>query len=162
MANDYKMTHRDAYIFGWVYGRIAEEIQDGHDMSLMGERPYSANATIIQKARQMHKMRGELEHDVMEALNLINDIEEPQGGLEPVKPLPIQGSWHFGCIAGQIRYPIRADYAFNITGLRRKKDMTQQQLADALGVTQELVSQWEAGELAPDEKDMQELHKVLG
>ena len=162
MANDYKMTHRDAYIFGWIYGRISDEIQDRHDTALAQMRPYSANATIINKARQMHKMRGDLEQDVMEALNLINAIEDPQGGTESVKPLPIQGSWQFGWLAGQCGQPIRADYAFNIPGRRREKDMTQQQLADALGVTQELVSQWESGELTPNEEDMQELRKVLG
>ena len=49
-----------------------------------------------------------------------------------------------------------------IAGLRKEKGLTQQQLADKLGVTQESVSRWETGRNMPDLSLLQTLSAELG
>ncbi len=46
--------------------------------------------------------------------------------------------------------------------LRRKKGMTQQELADELGVTNKAVSNWETGETFPETKQLIPLADIFG
>lgn len=48
-----------------------------------------------------------------------------------------------------------------IVEARRKKKLTQQQLADALGVTNKTVSKWECGRGLPDQSMFQPLEQIL-
>lgn len=49
-----------------------------------------------------------------------------------------------------------------IFSLRREKEMTQQQLADLLGITNRAVSKWERGPGSPDIALLPDLSQILG
>ena len=49
----------------------------------------------------------------------------------------------------------------NIKKFREQRNMTQEQLADALHVTRQAVSNWERGKTQPDVETIQELAAVL-
>ena len=49
----------------------------------------------------------------------------------------------------------------NIKKFREQKSMTQEQLADALHVTRQAVSNWECGKTQPDVETIKELANVL-
>lgn len=50
----------------------------------------------------------------------------------------------------------------NIRLIRKAKGLTQKQLADAIGLTQSAVSQWEGGEAAPTVQNQLKIAKALG
>lgn len=54
------------------------------------------------------------------------------------------------------------DLIMRIRELRRNADMNQQQLADAMGVAQNCVSQWETEVALPRTRQLPELAKVFG
>lgn len=49
----------------------------------------------------------------------------------------------------------------NIRELRQKQGLSQQQLADKLGVSQQAVAQWENGERKPRTEKLQLLAEIL-
>lgn len=49
----------------------------------------------------------------------------------------------------------------NIKAIRKKRGLTQKQLADRLGVKQQNVSDWERGERSPSVKNLKKLADVL-
>lgn len=49
-----------------------------------------------------------------------------------------------------------------ISQLRKEKGLTQQQIADMLGITNKTVSKWECGQGCPDITLINELSKILG
>ena len=57
---------------------------------------------------------------------------------------------------------IRTVWGQRIADARRAVNMTQVQLAGALGVTQQLVSKWERGLIAPRDDRRIQLARVLG
>lgn len=50
----------------------------------------------------------------------------------------------------------------DIKELRKKAALTQAELAEAVGVTQSTVSQWESGKAVPDTLKLPKLAEVLG
>ena len=150
------MTTREAYVFGWVFGRLNP---DG-DTALAAMRPYSANAQAISSAHRAGILKGELDKAIGAALCQIDDVEAPmQGGSEKVQPLENQSSWQLGYYAGRAGKPLTGD--FDIAAARKKKGLTQAQLAEMIGVDQALVSRWESGRVKPNAESMQKLREVL-
>lgn len=150
------MTTREAYIFGWVFGRLNPE----GDTTLAAMRPYSANAQAICAAHRSGILKGDLNEEIGAALCQIDDVEAPmQGGTEKVQPLENQSSWHLGYYAGRTGKPLTGD--FDIAAARRRKGLTQAQLAELVGVDQALVSRWESGRVNPGPESVAKLKKVL-
>ena len=56
----------------------------------------------------------------------------------------------------------RIDLAFNLICLRQDRKQSQKDIADALGVNQKNVSQWERGEVAPSLRYLIALAKLHG
>lgn len=50
----------------------------------------------------------------------------------------------------------------NILNLRKKEKLSQEQLAEKIGVTRQTISNWELGESSPDLKQAKELSKIFG
>ena len=150
------MTTREAYVFGWVYGRLNPE----GDTALAAMRPYSANAQAISSAHRAGILKGDLDKEVGAALCQIDDVEAPMtGGSEKVQPLENQSSWQLGYYAGRAGKPLPEE--FDIAAARKKKGLTQAQLAELVGVDQALVSRWESGRVKPSPESMQKLKEAL-
>ncbi len=157
------MTNREAYVFGWVFGRLNAEAKEdiGGDVALAPQRPYSASARVISDAHRLRILKGNIDHQVGEALSEINSIDPPmQGGSEKVQPLEIQASWQLGYFAGRAKQPL-AEEAFDIAAARRAKKLTQAQLADQMGVDQALISRWESGKVTPNKDNLTKLKDIL-
>jgi len=52
-------------------------------------------------------------------------------------------------------------FANNLTYLRKKRNMSQEQLAEVLGVTRQAVSKWEAGQSTPDVEKLVQLSELF-
>lgn len=157
------MTNREAYIFGWVFGRLnAESKQDiGGDFGDACAHPYSGNAEVISAANNLHLLTPDIDAQIAEALAEISNIEPPmEKGVEKRRPIEIQGSWQLGYYAGKSKRPL-AGAEFDIAAARKAKNMTQSQLAEAMGVDQALVSRWENGKVSPNKENLAKLKEIL-
>nr|WP_302176948.1 helix-turn-helix transcriptional regulator [Megamonas funiformis] len=56
---------------------------------------------------------------------------------------------------------LRGEKMFNIKELRKKRGITQKQLANKLGIERSRVSQWEIGYCSPKASDLPKLAKAL-
>lgn len=52
-------------------------------------------------------------------------------------------------------------FSNNLTYLRKKHNMSQEQLAEVLGVTRQAVSKWEAGQSTPDVEKLLQLSELF-
>lgn len=153
------LTDREAYVLGWVFGRIKAESKNpniGGPVEWAAQRPYTGMGKIIFAARQDNILTHELDMQLAEALDEINQIPD---GQEPVQPLSNQASWDIGYYAGLAKRPLAGE--FNIAELRKRKKMTQAQLAEAVGVSQDRISRWESGKIAPNKANLAKLKAVL-
>ena len=158
------MTNREAYVFGWVFGRLSIEAfpeEIGGDVALAAARPYTANARIISDAHRLGLLTGDLDRQVGEALCEITSIDPPmEGGSEKYQPLEIQGSWQLGYFAGKGKRPL-AEEKLDIAAARKAKKLTQDQLAEQMGVDQALISRWESGKVSPNKDNLSKLKEIL-
>lgn len=153
------LTDREAYVLGWVFGRIKVESKNsniGGPVEWAAQRPYTGMGKIIFAARQERILTDELDMQIAEALDEIDRIPD---GQEDVQPLAIQSSWDLGYYAGLAKRPLAGE--FNIAELRKRKKMTQVQLADAIGVSQDRISRWESGKITPNKESLAKLKAVL-
>lgn len=157
------MTNREAYVFGWVFGRLSVEAKDGigGDVTLAAQRPYTASAKVISDAQRLGILKGDLDQQVGEVLCEISTIDPPmENGSEKFQPLEIQSSWQLGYFAGRGKRPLASE-SFDIADARKARKMTQQQLADAMGVDQALVSRWESGKVIPNKENLAKLKEII-
>lgn len=158
------MTSREAYVFGWVFGRLNAEVfpdEIGPDPWEACGRPYSCSAQVLSSAHEKGILSGDLDLQIGEALSEINNIEpEMDGGTEKVQPLELQGSWQLGYYAGKGKRPL-ASAEFDIAAARRAKKMTQAQLAETVGVDQAVISRWESGKVSPNGENLKKLKEIL-
>jgi transcriptional regulator with XRE-family HTH domain len=56
---------------------------------------------------------------------------------------------------------LRAQFGKRLRKIRRDKDMTQEQLAEAIGVTMEYISRMEGGRYSPSFQVLEKLAEVL-
>lgn len=157
------MTNREAYVLGWVFGRLnaASKTEIGGDVTLACARPYSANAKVISDAYSLHLLTPDIDAQLAEALSEINSIDPPmENGSEAHQPLEMQSSWQLGYYAGKGKRPLSAS-EFDIAAARKSKKMTQEQLADAMGVYQAVISRWESGKVSPNKENMKKLKEIL-
>lgn len=154
-----KITTREAYVLGWVFGRISAEStkrEIGGPIEWAAQRPFNGLGKIISAAHQSHLLTPELEDQIGKALNEITQCpEEP----EKVQPLENQCSWDLGYYAGKFKRPLSG--AFDIAQTRRAKGITQEQLANIVGVDQALISRWESGKISPNAENLQKLKDAL-
>lgn len=156
------MKKRESYILGWLYGRIARTMPDydtAAKMQLAAMRPLTGFAAVHQAAIAA----GTLTEDVRQAITSATDELSDAvvyGAEEPVIPLDQQGSWQMGYYCAKAGHPIPPT-ELDIRSLRKAAGMTQQQLADIIGVTQTMVARWEAGRAKPSAKNAKKIREML-
>ena len=158
------MTNRDAYIFGWTFGLIHATTSNsniGGDIKLAAMRPYSASARILSQASALRLLTPELDRKIGNALAEIDTIEPPmEAGTEAVQPIEIQSSWQLGYYTGRGGRPL-SRAVFDIASARKRKNMTQAQLADMMDVDQAVISRWESGKVTPSPANLAKLKEIL-
>lgn len=155
------MKKHEAYILGWLYGRIARTMPDydtAAKMQLAAMRPLTGFAAVHQAAIAA----GTLTKDVRQAIASATDelSDAVVSGAEEVIPLDQQGSWQMGYYCAKAGHPIPPT-ELDIRSLRKAAGMTQQQLADIIGVTQTMVARWETGRAKPSTKNVQRIKELL-
>lgn len=154
------LSTRQAYVLGWVFGIITRASGDqdiGGPIELAAQRPFTGMAKIIFAAHQTRLLTKELDEQIAEALMEINQAPD---GNEPVQSLENQGAWDLGYYAGKSGRPLSSD-AFDIAAARKRKKLTQAQLADTIGVTQAQVSKWESGKVSPNKEHLKKIKDAL-
>ncbi len=154
------LSTRQAYVLGWVFGAIIRASNDqyiGGPIEWAAQRPFTGMGKIITAAHQNRLLTKELDEQVAEALAEIDQCPDEK---EQVQSLENQGSWQLGYYAGKSGRPL-ANETFDIAAARKQKNLTQIQLADAVGVTQALVSRWETGKVSPNKEHLQKIREVL-
>lgn len=155
------MNNRESYILGWLYGRIARTMPDydtAAKMQLAAMRPLTGFAAVHQAAIAA----GTLTEDVRQAIASVTDelSDAVVSGTEEVIPLDQQGSWQMGYYCAKAGHPIPPT-ELDIRSLRKAAGMTQQQLADIIGVTQTMVARWETGRAKPSAKNARRIKDLL-
>lgn len=153
------MTNREAYVLGFVFGLLNRSDELKTDFAVSCARPLTGLAKVLAEARLKKILTPEIELQISEALSEI-EPEEPEEGPEKVQPLEVQGSWQLGYYAARGGKPL-AGAKFDICAARRRKGVTQEELAAQMGVDQALVSRWETGKVSPNKKNMERLKEVL-
>ena len=160
------MTKREVYVFGWVYGRLAAALGDCYDRTgfKLGEaakRPLSGFALIHNAAMEKHLIKDDLDRQIGNALDEIEIDNISDESPEPVLPLELQGSWNLGYYKGHsgAALPING---FSIEDARGKAGLSQQELAERLGVDQPLISRWERGIVRPSDDQFEKIKAALG
>ena len=159
------MTKREAYVFGWVYGRLAAALGTDYDRTgfKFGEasmRPLSGFARIHHAAIERNIIDEDLERQIANALVEV-DIDNIIGkSPEPVLPLPFQASWDLGYYKGFSNSALPID-GFSIDDARKKAGLSQNELAEKLGVNQALISRWERGITRPSDAQLEKIKSVL-
>ena len=144
------MTTREAYVFGWMYGRISAALEGGRErlpaISLAAPRPYSASARA--SASRAHILTGELDDDIRLAMDEITSVEPPMdGGSESVQPMDRQSSWQLGYFAGFGGRPLQRVRPESLQAARKAAGLTQAALAEKAGVNIRQIQKLESGEI---------------
>lgn len=156
------MTAREAFVFGWMFGLLRRA--DGTNSKLGGDfvaactRPYSGSAKIIREAIGKGLLTGELEQQIMEAMSEI--VTYPDEFPVPPQPLELQSEWQRGYYCAMSGAPLPPE-TFDIAAARRAKKLTQEQLAEKLGVGQDQISRWESGKIKPNKANLAKIKEVL-
>lgn len=155
------MTNHEAFVFGWVYGYLCRKMmKDIESFDTVAPYPFTSNAKIIQEAMNEKVLTKDVDKKIAEALNEIEQIEpDMDGGSEKHQPVQTQGSWMLGYYRGIGGGDFRQ--AFDIAAKRKAKNMTQSDLAEAMGVDQAVISRWESGQVTPNEENMEKLKELL-
>lgn len=140
------MTTNEIYNLGWVCGRICQAaeakakpisekyIQDASN------HPLAGLSTLIKLANDRRLMQDKkLEQEIANALNIIEIPNDTTDFLIPSQ----SGTWQLGYYSGISNGPFKTTHERNLANLRKKAKLSQQQLADLIGVDQAKISRWE-------------------
>lgn len=157
------MTTRECYVFGWIYGRLARALGDKEPTNdpVRQSHPFRAMGDIMAAAHRERVMTPEIDREICAAADEINtDGPEIVGGTEKFQPIENQGAWSLGYLKGKLGSPL-PPATFDIAAARKAKKMTQEQLAEAMGVDRAVVSRWETGTNKPQEANLNKLKDIL-
>lgn len=159
------MTNRESYILGWVYGQIERNMPDNYDHSAFKfasamEHPLSGFAQIMADAIREKRYTDALNQKIRDAMVEVEIDNMPNETPEPVQPLELQGSWDIGYHKGKSGAPL-PPAPFSIAAARERANMSQEELGNALGVSQSIVSRWERGDAVPSAEMMTKIKAIL-
>lgn len=152
------MTQREAYALGYAYGVVESKMPDydktGFKYGAAAARPFSGMGQLFAEAHRRGVITKDMDARIAEALNDVESL--PDDGQEEYQPLPIQGSWQLGYYAGKAGKPY-----FDIAKRREQIGMSQEELAQKLGVPQSSVSRWESGKVRPRSETIEKIQSIL-
>lgn len=143
------------YVFGWCYGRLAAlapKLATPGRYSNALNLPFTGWGELNNAVMASVSVPGELFDEMASALAGI-PADNLQANMEG------QTAFAMGYYNGVAGNPCLAP--FDISAARKERGMTQQQLADALGVAQARVAEWEAGRKTPRPSTLEKIKNVL-
>ena len=163
-------TRTDVYLYGYIAGMIEREaISHGKtvvtaDMfEAAGARPLSGFATIHAAAQHAGVLTNDLRDRIAEIVQIITPPgDDADKATEPYLPLSLQGSWQLGYYRAMSGEPPLRAKQHGIEDMRRAAGMTQAQLADKIGCSQEHISRWETGTVTPGADTLKRIAEALG
>lgn len=154
------MTNRDAYVFGWIYGHIAKNLPES-------KKPTAGS--INQAMTSPMLGFGDIINTGMKHISgFFEDSEVAAAASELPSDIPAniqtnaeeQSNWSLGYHHGIAGVEIQPA-TFDIAEKRRRKKMTQEDLARAMGVDRAVISRWEHGVNKPNNSNLEKLKKIL-
>lgn len=156
------LNSRNAYLLGYAWGTIDKAMGGAYDKS--GEKFDSARQDAYMAFFEINEAAFEA-HVLTEPIkDIIGDCfwEIGMEQLADREPLDAEriAMWQLGVYHARSGKPLAAA-EFDISTSRKARKMTQQQLADAMGVDQALVSRWESGKVSPNKDNLAKLKEIL-
>lgn len=155
------MDNRTAYILGWLYGRIYAKIPQDQQpgpgaIAFAHQCPFEALGQIhLLGARYAPPGAVLGDNEITTAFDeLPSEIEHQPKGTE------WEAYWAKGYHSGKAGSTCTPPH-FDIRARRKGKGLSQDELANLMGVSREQVSRWETGANAPSEKNMEKLKEIL-
>lgn len=165
------MTHNEAYLYGYSYGlicsipKVAEKYDhSGFKLEQAGQYPIKGWSALQFWAIREHCIDEDMNRRIAEIISHVDEFEESD--FTQFQPPQMQMSFTQGYLAGFNGRPCNYNFGKllgpDIAAARKKKGLTQQQLADLVGVSREQVARWESGSNEPGDASKAKLKEVLG
>lgn len=137
---------------GKIYRVLLDDTVSPQAVTMASMRPMKAYTERMIMMQKTHKLTPKIDRLISK---LIEDIEldDWEGLFDKALPLELQGIW-------LAAYQVGADKS-KITAARKRKSLSQVQLAEIIGVTQKDISRWEQGNVKPNTDTLTKLSKAL-
>lgn len=163
-------TRTDVYLYGYIAGMIEREaishaktVVTATMFEAACARPLSGFARIHAAAQQAGVLTNDLRDKIAEIVQFINPPDDDAyQAPELCLPLPLQGSWQLGYYRAISGEPPLLTKQTGIQAVRKAAGMTQAQLADKIGCSQEHISRWETGAVTPSADTLKQISEALG
>ena len=162
------ISKHNAYILGYAWGATEKALGDydptGELFEAASKNPMVAFGKI-QDVAFHHKNFTENVKDTVG--NAISELDLSSPIMGEIDDVEVQMAWRVGAYRAKAGKPmdlsaVADKQTFDIAAARKAIGMSQLELANAVGVSQTVVSRWESGKMAPSEKNAQKLKEILG
>lgn len=149
------MTKNDVMCLGWAYGYLSNYREvSPQKVSMACMRPLCGLAQLTNNMRMSREINGEMEETLTDILSGVSSTDKD---MDSVISLELQGIWQLAYYRGKAGAPLK----FNIAERRKQLRLTQNDLAEQLGVTQAMISRWENGVVDPSPGYAERLRQIL-
>lgn len=138
---------------GKIYRVLYDENVTAASINIATMRPMRGYTERMIKMQRKGKITAKMEKQLTVLTDIIQ-VDDWIDIMDTVLPLELQSIWQIGFYAGPDENRLKT--------LRKSKNMTQNELAIAIGVTQKDVSRWESGNVRPTTTSLVKLAKVFG
>ena len=158
------------YAYGYIAGLIEREAVS-HGQTIVtaklfedaSMRPSVGFAQINNAARRSKLLTDDLAARIADIAATIDaPIDDDAGMMPKPLPLPLQGTWQLGYYHALGGKEPAYDRKTGIREMRKAAGMTQAQLADKMGCSQEHISRWETGAVIPGADTIKQIADALG
>lgn len=152
--------HKQVYNLGRAYSLLSQAYGDNDpltsqtDIENATRNPFTAVTTAIKNLSAIHKLTGDVNTQVEDILNDF-ELDDVLAGKYKNINTELQGSWWLGF------YNAKKPLENPIKQKRTKLKISQQELADSVGVSQKTVSRWETGITDPTDTQYEQIAKIL-
>ncbi|MBQ6164802.1 MAG: transcriptional regulator [Clostridia bacterium] len=155
-----RITDKEARALGYIYGLVSAKMPEEYDRSgakytQAMQYPFVGFGQITAWGHKYRVITQEMNDMIADISTDIDTI--PEGSMaEQFLPLEQQSIWMLAYYAGLNGKPY-----FDIARAREQAGMSQEELAEKLGVPQSSVSRWESGKVQPRAETLDKIRAIL-